>query len=115
MTSNEDPLLVEVRQGTMFSPVHTVLVRPYLYGQFRIQLTRIDKPEPYAPEGHGTIVRELCTYRQDIMIETVARLAVASDPEEACRDMERPWNCDAPGRGRIRLDNEDEWGKGKRA
>lgn len=37
---------------------------------------------------------------------TLIILIMSPDPEEYLRSLEQPWNCEAPGRGRIRLDNE---------
>lgn len=105
MTDSADPLLGEVPAGQMTSKTHTVLIRPYAYGQFRIQLTRLDQRDPYAPIGHGGIVRELCTYDARTAGRVVLMLRLAADPEAYCRELERPWNCEAAGRGRIRLDS----------
>lgn len=38
---------------------HTILVENYMFGQYRIRLTDLTQPDSYAPEGHGSIVREL--------------------------------------------------------
>lgn len=88
----------------MKNPDYTVLVHGYFLGQFRIQLTDRTLPAPGAPEGHGDIVRELCTYKPEIMEQTLAELAAAADPPSYCESKARPWNCEYPG-GRIRLDN----------
>jgi hypothetical protein len=82
------------------------LARLLDYGQYRIQLTRTDRPDPYAPPGHGSIVRELCTYQSKTCLGVVMWLRLAADPEALCRTYETPWNCEAPGHGRIRLDNQ---------
>lgn len=103
-----DDALMEVRAGAMRSLNHSLIMRAYAYGQYRVQLTRVDLVDPHAPYGHGAIVRELCTYRRDVAYAMTASLAAAPDPEQACRDLERPWNCEWPGRGRIRLDNKPD-------
>jgi hypothetical protein len=99
-----DVILLEARAGSAVSPVHSVLVRPYAYGQYRIQLTRTDRPDYDAPEGHGSIVRELCTYNRATAYLIASAIATAEEPEAYCFGLERPWNCEYTG-GRIRLDN----------
>lgn len=106
-THPRDIILLEARGGAMASPVHSVLVRPHLYGQYRIQLTRTDQPDRYAPEGHGSIVRELCTYNRATAYLITSAIAHAEEPEAYCFGLERPWNCEYTG-GRIRLDNTQE-------
>lgn len=91
----------------MANPKYSILVHSYLGGQFRIQLTRVDLPDSYAPEGHGTIVREMCTYHRTTALAVVADLGGSDDPEKTARGYARPWNCESPG-GRIRLDNKPE-------
>jgi len=103
--TDEDLPLMEIRSGAMISPKHSAIMRRYLVGQYRIQLTRVDQPDPHAPAGHGTIVRELCTYDRSFAYSTMIVLRGHPDPEAWCRSIERPWNCEVPGRGRIRLDN----------
>lgn len=51
--------ILEYRTGEMRSPRHSLLIRPYAFGQFRIVLTRVDHPDFWAPAGHGAILREL--------------------------------------------------------
>jgi hypothetical protein len=97
--------LIEVLPDQMCSKTHTILVQGFLFGQYRIQLTRLDRPDPFAPPGHGSIVRELCTYNPHTAGTVALILRLASDPEAYCRELERSWNCEDPGHGRIRLDN----------
>lgn len=104
MTDTPDPF-TEILPDQMASGRHSILIRPYAYGQLRIQLTRTDRPDGYAPPGHGSIVRELCTYEPRTAVRVVTLMRVAADPEAYCRTLETPHNCEAPGRGRIRLDN----------
>jgi hypothetical protein len=101
----QDIPVVSVAGDDMISKNHSVLVRPYMFGQYRIQLTRIDRPDPFAPPGHGSICRELCTYDHTRMMATVLQLVSAKDPEAYCCTLETPSNCEVPGSGRIRLDN----------
>lgn len=84
---------------------HTLLVVPFLLGQFRIQITDLEQPDRHAPEGHGSIVRELCTYQIDRLSEVLDELEAAADPLAQACTYERPWNCKYAG-DRIRLDNE---------
>lgn len=99
--------VVEVLRDRMASNRHTVVVRPYTYGQYRIQLTRIDRPDPFAPPGHGSIVRELCTYSPGMAADVVLKLRLAADPEGFCETLAHPGNCEYRG-GRIRLDTAPE-------
>jgi hypothetical protein len=103
MTEEISPLL-EVLSDQMVSKTHTILVQPFMFGQYRIQLTRVDRPDPFAPAGHGSIVREMCTYNPRTVATLALFLRLAADPEAYCRELERPWNCESSG-GRIRLDN----------
>lgn len=98
----EDYVIFEA--PNLLSPHHTVLVRSFLLGQYRIQLTDKRQPDDYAPEGHGTICRELCTYEYTVALATVLDLQACIDPEAHCEALAKPWNCEYPG-GRIRLDN----------
>ena len=85
-------------------PDYTVLVEAFAFGQYRIRLTDKTQPDSFAPAGHGSIVRELCTYHESKAYETVDALAKADDPLAYCVSLERPYNCEYEG-GRIRLDN----------
>jgi hypothetical protein len=82
---------------------YTILVYHYLLGQFRIQLTDTEVRDPYAPEGHGSIVQEMCTYRYGTLANAVTQLRHSKDPLTLAGSWATPANCDSPG-GRIRLD-----------
>lgn len=99
--------LAEVLPDQMTSKNHTLIVMPYLFGQFRVQLTRLDRPDTFAPPGHGSIVRELCTYDPHLAGHVVFLLRLSADPEASCEELAKPWNCEYPG-GRIRLDAKPE-------
>lgn len=102
---DETKPLLEVLPDQMTSKTHTLLIQGYAYGQFRIQLTRLGGLEDRtAPPGHGSIVRELCTYSGQTAGSVALLLRLSSDPEGACELLAKPWNCEYPG-GRIRLDN----------
>lgn len=96
-----------VASGNMANPRYSILVWPYAFGQYRIQLTDTTRQAPFAPAGHGEIIRELCTYSPETMKQVVAELRQAGDPESVCQSLARPWNCEYIG-GRIRLDNTKE-------
>jgi len=51
--------LMQVTEVEMNSPGFTILVQPYALGQYRIQITDLSQPDGFAPEGHGSICREL--------------------------------------------------------
>lgn len=87
---------------------YTVLVRSYAFGQYRIQLTDATLPAPYSPQGHGAILREFCTYDQKKAEVMTDALGLASDPVQFANTLETLTNCDCPGSGRIRLDDEPE-------
>lgn len=100
-----DNPIMEVFAHQMKDQRHTILVQPYMFGQFRIQLTDISKIDPDAPPGHGSIVREFCTYKFDKMALVVTQLRDTDDPEAVAESFATPSNCEGPG-GRIRLDTE---------
>jgi len=77
-----------------------VEVHPYLLGQFRIMLMA-------GPWEQSPPLRQMCTYRPEVMEQMVDLLVAAPDPVAFCKTLERPWNCESPG-GRIRLDNVQE-------
>ena len=83
----------------------TILVRSFLAGQYRIQITDKTRPDAGAPEGHGEIVQELCTYRFGTLVDALGELRSADDAVVRARTWARPWNCEGEG-GRIRLDNQ---------
>jgi|GEM_PF-3672804 len=92
---------------------YTIIVHQYMFGQLRIQLTDLRKRDPYAPEGHGGIVRELDTYHAGTASGACMNLSEAEDPEQWCIEQERDWNCEMSADGplagdRIRLDETQE-------
>lgn len=80
-------------------PSYSVIVRPYLFGQHRIQLR--------GPGGESDIRRECCTYSSELAEDVAAQLRASATPEALACSWERPWNCEMPGHGRIRLDNRE--------
>lgn len=103
----------EILPEDMRNKDYSVIVQPYMFGQFRIQLTKVTDPDPFAPEGHGSIVRELDTYKPETASWCMMELSEAEDPERWCIEQERDWNCEFSGDGplhgdRIRLDNTPE-------
>lgn len=104
MTDSDDTCILEL---PCKNRRYTVLLRRYLARQLRIQVTDLDRPDNSAPAGHGSIVRELCTYRPDTAVAVILNLVTAIDPEEIAQRYARPWNCEGPGL-RIRLDNRSE-------
>ncbi|MGA3170327.1 MAG: hypothetical protein ABSE62_04880 [Chthoniobacteraceae bacterium] len=85
------------------NPRYTLMVFSFVLGQFRIQITDKEVPDTDAPEGHGGIVCEMCTYHANTMARVVRQLRMDEDPLALARSWERPWNCEGPG-CRIRLD-----------
>jgi hypothetical protein len=104
----DDKPAFEVLPDKMTNKRYSLLVYNYLLGQFRIQLTDTYDPDAFAPPGHGSIKREMCTYKKEKALFVLAVLAAAEDPLKVARGFEREHNCEVPGRGRIRLDNEPE-------
>lgn len=100
-------LIVEVKPHSMENDTYSVLVRPYAFGQYRIQLTNATVNAFGAPEGHGAIVREMCTYEKDTMLGIVDSLRETETPEKFCEGLATDYNCEYEG-GRIRLDNTPE-------
>lgn len=101
---DDDRLLIELGPDVMQNPRYSVVVRRYLFGQLRIQICDQTLRDPFAPPPHGSIVREMDTYRMEKLAEVLPALRSAPDPLALCREWETPANCEAPGRGRIRLD-----------
>lgn len=87
----------------MKNPRYSIAVWAYLLGQYCIQIEDHSHPI-YAPQGHGDIVRELCTYSKSRMELTVEAFRLSDDPIIYAESLANPWNCEGPG-GRIRLDN----------
>lgn len=92
----------------LVAPHYSILVEAYMFGQHRIKLCKRMPGEPADYREHGGSVREMCTYKRDVAQLTVSQLAMSPDPEAFCRTLETPYNCEVPGRGRIRLDNTEE-------
>lgn len=107
MNRADTPIVHQRLPQNMENEGYSILVRPYAFGQYRIQLTKVGLKDPWAPKGHGAIVREMCTYDQAKAHEVVDRLAEAEDPEQTAEGYAEDWNCEYPG-GRIRLDNTPE-------
>ena len=103
--SNDIEPLLEITPNLMQNKNYSILVYPFTFGQFRIRLTNVKIKDSYAPEGHGSIIREMCTYKNATMIETVGKLMESKEPEKTAESFATPYNCEFPG-GRIRLDNE---------
>lgn len=96
----------------MRHPDRTAYVKLALLGQWRIVLC--ERPRGPAGDGfeewqgHGSIVRQCCTYDVVTAVLTLAAIVAAEDPDAYLESLARPWNCDYPG-GRIRLDNLPPW------
>lgn len=106
---NNDPdLILDLPAGKLRSSKHSLVIRPYLFGQYRLQLMDVTKFDPHASEGHGSIVREMCTYKAETAFSVARQIANEPDPEAFCRTFEEKWNCERPGFGRIRLDEKIE-------
>jgi len=105
----EDRLIANIGHELMAHNGYSVLIRPYLGGQYRIQLCGLYRsfPDDTYPEGHGDIIREMCTYESFTAGKVLAHLRKSKDPERFCRKLTKPWNCEGPGQ-RIRLDTKKE-------
>lgn len=77
---------------------HLIVVREFLFGQFRLQLCKGDE---------FGIVRECCTYQRPSAVMVKDLLLNSEDPEAALQDFAKPWTCEGPGL-RIRLDSKPE-------
>lgn len=97
------PYVLQVLPAGMANPKYSLLVAGFLGGQRRIRLCDSTVPDIYAPQGHGGIIRDMCTYSQTTMQATCAMLAAADDPPAFAHGLANTLNCDHP-RGRIRLD-----------
>ena len=74
---------------------HLLVIRQYLYGQWRLQLCKLTEEE---------IVREACTYKRETAVAIKDAIHNAEDPEAYMESLAAGWNCEFKG-GRIRLDN----------
>lgn len=104
---------LEYRSEDMANPNYTILVYPGTFGLIRINLTDLRQPDSYAPEGHGSIVRILDTYKVETASRVMFDLSESEEPRDYCITLERDWNCemsdDGPLAGdRIRLDETQE-------
>lgn len=90
----------------MKNPRYSITVWSYLLGQYRIQLEDHFNPTS-APEGHGDIIRELCTYKKSMMELTVEAFRLSDHPPTYAESLAKPWNCEGPG-GRI-LTRQSNW------
>jgi len=99
------PPLLQFRGDEMQNEDFTILVFHFLLGQFRIKITDLRLPDLTAPEGHGSIVQELCTYQHATLARVITELRHSPDPLELARSWAKPFNCEYRG-GRIRLDNQ---------
>lgn len=88
----------------MENPRYAIVVRSYMFRQFRIQLTDATKQDAFAPRGYGPIVRELCTYSPSTAEGTIMALRAAKDPAALCREWADEFICEEKEEGRIRLD-----------
>ena len=102
-----DPTSLSVRADQMCNQRYTVLVYDYAFQQKRIQVTDIQKPDGDAPPGHGTIVKQLCTYHEDVAVSVVAKLQASEDPIECVESLRKPWNSEGPD-DVVRLDTTEE-------
>ena len=99
-----DQILLSVGALGMADKNFTIIVRPFLMGQFRIQITDITKPDSGAPKGHGSIAGQMCTYKHGTMRKVVKELKDAKDVMKKYNSYRQPWNSDH-STDRIRLDN----------
>lgn len=83
---------------------YTIIVRAYLGGQHRIQITDSTVPDMGAPPMHGAIVQELCTYDARKAELFTDLFSLADDPVALARKLATDTNCEGPG-CRIRLDD----------
>ena len=100
-----DPGEPPLFEGQCNDEHHTVLVIAYNFGQIRIRITDKRKPDSWAPEGHGSIVRELDSYKKDVAADCISMLMGSDDPMAYAESLAKPWNTSFVG-DRIRLDNE---------
>jgi hypothetical protein len=79
---------------------YRVVVREYLFGQWRLQLVSHSR--------HSTqwdkIEREACTYHITTAIKVRDEISDAADPKGYMEGLATAYNCEGPGQ-RIRLDN----------
>jgi hypothetical protein len=84
----------EIKSDQMKNHDYRIMLLPYLYGQYRIQLIKL--------EGDN-IVRECCTYDCLKAVQAMTALRLSDKPEALMEEWATKDNCEAPG-ARIRLD-----------
>jgi len=109
MANLEELNRTEYFSDDMENKDYTILVEQYMFGQLRIKLCDLRQRDTFAPEGHGSIVRELDTYHAGTAAGVCMNMSEAEDPVAWCIEQEQNWNCemsdDGPLSGdRIRLD-----------
>ncbi len=84
----------ELMPEQMSDKRYSLVVRSASMGIYRIQVTDLRRPDPFAPRGHGTVVREVMTNSAQIMKDMTLQLALAENPVTTCRLLERKYPCD---------------------
>ncbi len=73
---------------------YTLLVKSSSYGKYKIQLTDNTIPSLSTPEGHGSILVELCTYEAFTMRRMLAILSQMDKPMKYINKIAKTWNTD---------------------
>lgn len=81
----------ELLADKMVNKRYTIVVRAASGGIFRIQLTDLSRPDPFAPRGHGSVVREVLTSDRETLKNILLRVALAENPLAYCRIIERQY------------------------
>lgn len=100
---NDTTPLIRVLPNEMKNSQYSISVWQYLMGQFRIQIEDHNAPT-LGPEGHGSVVVELDTYKKKVLEKVIQELQSSESPLKYTEGLKKPWNSDFPN-DRIRLDN----------
>ncbi len=70
------------------------MVKSSSYGKYKIQLTDVERPSLNTPEGHGSILVELCTYEAFTMRRMLTILSHMDRPLKYINKIAKTWNTD---------------------
>lgn len=100
----------EMRSNQMSDKRYSVVIRAASMGLYRIQVTDMRRPDPFAPRHHGTVAEEMLTNSTQLMRDIALQLALAENPVTTCRLLKKKHPCDFPG-GVPCLVDEKAWKK----
>lgn len=89
-------MLGELLGDNMSDKRYTVAIRAASAGLYRIQVTDLRRPDPFAPRGHGTVVSEILANDLAVVKNMTLQLALCENPVACCRSLQRKYPCSFP-------------------